>query len=1624
MAHAIEVHLSANVEKFNQGMAAAKKTSSDSVGFIAGIFNTVKSYFAGMWDSVKSFFSNIGDKAGAAWGSFKDAASGAFDKVLSMLPGVGKAAKDAGDEMEGAEKKSDGWISKIGKGIVAACAAAIVAISALTAKGLLIDAAFAKASIAGDIGAGTLSKFEDAAKRSGMSVAELGAAMTKFQDAMKEAAEGTGGKIFKDLGVSVKNSNNELLATDPTLIDFAKHVAAMSSEAEKYGAAAKVGFSVQALEDIAHAATLASGTTDDQAAAVVRLQKIWHEVLPGGKSMWEDISTTLSNKLTPALTDASISILESKNKILDAFTQIYGGGSMFDKLSDKIKGWADGMAGYFAGVVKSATDASISMATYIAKVTGLGSPNIKAPSVGYIPAATPLASGDTVKVVDPAVKKQIDDYNTASVAIKAKNDVTREEIATGQALGESRKQQIMLAAGVRDGTIKMTLAQYTNRMEELAGAGALEKAAQAAKDARAEADAAAKKEIQNYAAVSSAIATKIAEYKLELISGMAATDSQKLASKIDADQASGKRALSDAHLAAAKAALVELAAIEKTVMTAKAQKEVNDIIRQSTIARDEQTAALAAEYAMYGKTDDARKVAMVAVKAEADMQKQLAAMTAKNTPANEEQIKQLMAERDLRTQVGQATMGQSMALGYAQQLADANKLYAAQSISDPQASAAAVLKIDTDVWQQRIKLAGDGTAAQKALQTEYGTWLAHATKDSIAGANLEQARQLLDVMYALDDSAQSAASGMAASFGQVGSAIGSLTTALTGYGRTQAAIAAQLAQSTLDAKGDTSKVSRANALAAQQSAQAQIHSYGDMAGAAKGFFKEGSKGYGALQAAEKAFRAVEMAMAIKNMLAKSGLLEAFTGLFITSKATETAATVASVAPDVAASMAKGTAAAAVGVASQAQGDPYSAWARMAAMAAVMAALGFAVAGGNSGGGGATAAEVQKTQGTGSVFGNSDAKSNSIARGIELSASNSNIQLDYTSGMLAALKSIDASMSGLANLVVGATGVTDGSNLGIQTGTLATSKNSALNFIPVIGPMLAALSSFWGKTTQTIIDSGLQLSGTVRDLQSGKGFQQYASVDTTKSSWFGLSKSTSNSVKTAGLDDGLSSQFGLIFQNLEVALDAAAGGLGVHEEAVTKALASLTIAPTKVSLKDLKGDDLTAAINGVISKTMDDMASAAFPGLDRFRKVGEGYAETVIRLSTDSAKLDGILGGIGMSFGAAGLASLDARESLIAMAGGIDELASQTSGFASNFLSQAEQLAPMQQYVTDQLAGMGLASVKTREDFKNVVLGLDLTQVGAQGTYATLMSLQDAFAKTHAATKDLTMSEQEIADQRADMQKQFDELTLTSAQKRAKERIGISAVNLAMFDMITNLQTIADTSSTLKASIDSLKAFRDGILSFKDSLTLGSLSTLTPMQKAIEAQRQYQDMLAKAKAGDTTAQSGIQAAATAYLTANQVINASSSAYVAASAGVQSDLAALAAIAGTQLTDAQLQLAAYDKQLTELSALNTTASNIEAALTMPAPTMNWSEVGTVNMAPLTEEIKGLRADNAELKAALVAVIGNQTAAVNKQTDAVVSATLTAGENNAEAVTEGAVRTAAAASWKQQMIIEAAQ
>ena len=139
------------------------------------------------------------------------------------------------------------------------------------------------------------------------------------------------------------------------------------------------------------------------------------------------------------------------------------------------------------------------------------------------------------------------------------------------------------------------------------------------------------------------------------------------------------------------------------------------------------------------------------------------------------------------------------------------------------------------------------------------------------------------------------------------------------------------------------------------------------------------------------------------------------------------------------------------------------------------------------------------------------------------------------------------------------------------------------------------------------------------------------------------------------------------------------------------------------------------------------------------------------------------------------------------------------------------------------------------------------------------------------------------------------------------------------------------SAALQDTIDRNKAFIESIQQFKDSLLLNSsLSPLSPQDRLLEAQMQFQQISQAAIGGDANAQAQLQAAAQAYLEQARNMYASSEGYTAIFAQVQAVLDQAIAGAQGQISDAERQLEKMTEQVSKLIDINTNVVSVAQAI----------------------------------------------------------------------------------------------
>lgn len=296
------------------------------------------------------------------------------------------------------------------------------------------------------------------------------------------------------------------------------------------------------------------------------------------------------------------------------------------------------------------------------------------------------------------------------------------------------------------------------------------------------------------------------------------------------------------------------------------------------------------------------------------------------------------------------------------------------------------------------------------------------------------------------------------------------------------------------------------------------------------------------------------------------------------------------------------------------------------------------------------------------------------------------------------------------------------------------------------------------------------------------------------------------------------------------------------------LNAASIATRSQSIKIALGKDQATnekAIAEFFAGVANTVAAELLPEIGKFQVQGEQASATLQRLAVNFAGVDQILLAMGttsqVAFGAVGKDSIAARERLVALAGGIDALATQTTFFNDNFLSQAERIAIIQGPLNEQLAKLGFAGITTSEQFKEAAQGLVksgalATESGAK-TYAELLALGPQYKLVSDYLKEASETAAEAAAtlagnilrERGQLQDELDSLTMSSTDLLAKQRAALDESNRALFDQIqaVKAKTAAEVAAT--AAIEKARSDAEALLGGVD----GAFSVL---QRVVDRQK--------------------------------------------------------------------------------------------------------------------------------------------------------------------------------------------
>lgn len=427
--------------------------------------------------------------------------------------------------------------------------------------------------------------------------------------------------------------------------------------------------------------------------------------------------------------------------------------------------------------------------------------------------------------------------------------------------------------------------------------------------------------------------------------------------------------------------------------------------------------------------------------------------------------------------------------------------------------------------------------------------------------------------------------------------------------------------------------------------------------------------------------------------------------------------------------------------------------------------------------------------------------------------------------------------------------------GYQTGLFGSSLDKIggiASAIPGVGPIAGVITGvinrLFGKKLKKVGIEGE--FGGENDFE-GNNFKYY------KGGIFSSSKT-----KRSPLEESTRQALGDRFSLLKESTEALGASLGQS----TAFLDDFTY-KIKLNFKGLNQEEVQKKIEdtfGTISKKLADLTL----GTTQYKVANETSVETLTRLSSNIIGFNKVLDSLGITAFQASLANADLAGKIIEAAGGLSSFGSITSSFYQNFFTGSQKTALVTKNLQEEFTKLGVTTLpKTREEFRALVSGLDLTTEQGRKSFLGFLGLSEALSsilppleETTTATETLRNAFQSLTDgifeevnrirgllsegtpnSFANAQSEF---TIATAQARAGDQT--AAGNLPQLSQ--NLLSLAENQAG--SSVDLKRIQNQVLLSLQGTglylssqygttlpasemgLATGSLSTVEPLSPTI------------------------------------------------------------------------------------------------------------------------------------------------------------------------------------------------
>lgn len=518
----------------------------------------------------------------------------------------------------------------------------------------------------------------------------------------------------------------------------------------------------------------------------------------------------------------------------------------------------------------------------------------------------------------------------------------------------------------------------------------------------------------------------------------------------------------------------------------------------------------------------------------------------------------------------------------------------------------------------------------------------------------------------------------------------------------------------------------------------------------------------------------------------------------------------------------------------------------------------------------TAEYRQKHQNTGTVLGDIHAQSHSVSELTENLGKIGTDALSVNRDMYSSLLRIEQGIARVTNGVARTLTRKGGLESFNETTQTSKSVDAYVKYVMFGGGLSKSVLGTLGLSKQlnqfsnwvskgiynkstSLQDAGLSInSQRLQDiLNSGQlAASQYQQIKTTRSYGFGVYKKSSSHSEYSKLDESIKYQLGAVFKNANDVFQQFNKELGLGLQST---ISNLKIDDSKLSLKGLKGEALSKALESYLSNTLDKWSDSFLKagGLDRltvkYQQAGEGQFQTLGRLVAQSRAWQQITNKLGLQFNATKVQALEFTQQLAAQAGSFDKLQGLTAAYYDKFYSQDEKQAALKRQLNKIFGELNAPLPTTREQFRKMVESLNTTTEAGQKQYVQYMKLVPSLDQYLTGLKEQNSALDSLGGALAKNSGAW--LThfknLADWGKKEQQRI--------RGEYQERIRLAGETERLIKT-----------LGGWLTEIKLGDLSTSTPAQKLALAKSEYEQTLAKAQGGDHTAAGALKDMAQRYL----------------------------------------------------------------------------------------------------------------------------------------------------------------